>query len=277
MGDSDYLDFEGSTAGSDGRPEVLQDDESGIVQDIGETCPICLEVPERDDVTRLSCRHEVCTSCLQGWLGSVVKAHKVRPEDLSCPTCRAEIDEDVISGTLLLVGHEEQTMYDYLNDQRAREWALHVSADCRAVQCPAPDCGIFQVPISVEEDSCPYCGLRLCTICGSPAHRPLTCAENRDHRAVRGAVGEAFFSRCPQCGEGCEHIGGCNFMTCNCRAHFCHLCGTILTQEEHYSHYQGFPGATGPFGRTCRNMQQARDVPLRAPQLQGAQHNHAEL
>merc|ERR1740129_303350 len=119
---SDYSDFEESSNGSQGSSDTPQVDVIDVLQHC-EICPICLELPERGDVTVLSCQHEVCSSCLQGWLGSVVKAHKVRPEDLSCPTCRANIEEDVISGTLLLVSHNgEQSMYEYLNDQRAREW-----------------------------------------------------------------------------------------------------------------------------------------------------------
>mmetsp|Transcript_74064 Transcript_74064/g.239456 ORF Transcript_74064/g.239456 Transcript_74064/m.239456 type:complete len:494 (+) Transcript_74064:128-1609(+) len=256
--EDEYSDFEeddtmaAATVGKGGRGGGAEEPEE---QDV---CMICLEVPERRELTALGCRHIVCRPCICGWLRSRVQARRTRQEDLSCPTCRAELDEAVIRAAL--EGDEEgRELYSLLQDARAHECALQGSPRSRAMHCPTPDCGIIFVPRDLQEGTCPQCNQRFCARCGHAAHQPLPCEQV--HAAVIRETLGAVFSRCPQCGEGCEHVGGCNFMTCRCRAYFCHLCGVILARAEHFSHYQGFHGAAGPFGSVCRNRQRAGEQP----------------
>lgn len=257
VADDDYSDFEDSDweaqaeqdrARSDAEERACLDAEDGQVS---EPCPICLEVPESMDLARLDCGHRGCRPCFGGWIRSCIRSRRTRPEDLSCPSCRAELSEPTVE--FLLDGESNgKELYAELQDARARECALAGSPRSRAVQCPTPDCGIVLVPRSMEEGTCPQCQRSFCAICGHPSHRPRTC-DGQLAAAAASAFAPGIFSRCPSCGHGCERIEGCNFMTCRCRAHFCHLCNSALTEAEHHSHFNGFHGADGVFGAFCRN------------------------
>ena len=39
---------------------------------------------------------------------------------------------------------------------------------------------------------------------------------------------------CPQCRNGVQRNGGCNHMTCRCRAEFCYVCGQGYVGGQYY-------------------------------------------
>jgi hypothetical protein len=69
---------------------------------------------------------------------------------------------------------------------------------------------------------------------------------------------------CPKCKMYGVLESGCKFMYCRCKENYCALCGKKLTERDHFNHFTGVPGATGPMGNVCVGM-----VPDRAGDVGG--------
>jgi len=215
-------------------------------------CPVCLEEIVQSEAVELGCGHRLCCPCLRAYLESRMQANKVRLEDLVCPVpaCRAELPEKVIHDAFC----DSYDKLVRLQDARARACALEGTTRSRPAQCPTPGCAVILVPAGAGHVTCPHCRNQFCSRCGHEAHLPLTCEAFR--MQLNDIVAYDGISQCPLCREGFEYAGGCKFLRCaRCHIYFCHLCSVQLTKDEHYTHYQGFPGAKGPFGNVCKNKQ----------------------
>lgn len=59
---------------------------------------------------------------------------------------------------------------------------------------------------------------------------------------MKELVKKEGWGKCPKCQRIGEKKEGCNYMYCLCKQHYCYLCGAMLTEAEHFSHFQNVPG-----------------------------------
>ena len=112
--------------------------------------------------------------------------------------------------------------------------------------------------------SCPNCKFEFCPHCTQRSHPQRSCAEFKDWLANDEEQEKLFdefmkgekYQKCPHCKSNCSKIDGCQYITCQSRVckgskAFCYLCGTSLTEAEHFSHF-----FQKPFGDECLNVNQ---------------------
>jgi E3 ubiquitin-protein ligase RNF14 len=92
---------------------------------------------------------------------------------------------------------------------------------------------------------CEDCTLAFCTVCLASWHGDFVSCQPRDTTQLteQDQASLNFIMRntspCPTCSVPCQKSYGCNHMTCfQCKTHFCYLCGSWLSPDNPYEHYQ---------------------------------------
>lgn len=113
--------------------------------------------------------------------------------------------------------------------------------------------------------TCAKCKNQYCASCFGDweDHKELTCEqfklkklEKRDKNeiAFEKLIEKEKWKKCPKCGSIVEKTEFCNYIRCKsniCQKNtcFCYLCGDILTEETHYTHFD----QNNPYLNKCIN------------------------
>jgi len=111
--------------------------------------------------------------------------------------------------------------------------------------CKTPDCiqTYRQQPANQATTiTCPSCFAKTCSSC-SENHGTRTCEEFHDTEEQGRWKSALGYKRCPSCAVWVEKSGGCNHMTCKCRAHICWVCLGVFDVSEIYKHIITHKGA----------------------------------
>mmetsp|Transcript_260 Transcript_260/g.244 ORF Transcript_260/g.244 Transcript_260/m.244 type:complete len:369 (+) Transcript_260:301-1407(+) len=230
-------------------------------------CCTCLDEHSMEKMVTLSCHpvpHRFCQDCFTEYCRIKINEAQVSPESLCCPEigCKTPLTIDEIKAN---VTSKDFSKYEHFTLKRMCE-----SQHWR----PCPRCDWF-ADISQEDTDidiwksvqCGQCAHKFCGKCGEKPHRAqedqdITCekysewlaSNSEGEKKFQELVSSSKWRRCPVCSCIAELSDGCKFIYCVCGKNFCYLCGVILTQSLHYSHYRGAPGCTGPYGEGCVGM-----------------------
>lgn len=95
--------------------------------------------------------------------------------------------------------------------------------------CFQPTCSAF-IGSSTEEPSslaCQECSKHTCGACKREAHVGQKCGHLESDEVVLALGKEKGWQRCPSCSHLVEHVDGCLYMVCACKAAFCYVCGKL--------------------------------------------------
>lgn len=239
------------------------------------SCVLCMSDGfSADEMVTLSCvpaAHRFCKDCFSGYCMSKINDAEVEESQLSCP---ALVDGTVCKTPITcfeIQANVEPEVY------AKYEWFTlrHVCETQKLRSCPK--CNEWYIDLSQilnDRDErwasikCDKCKHRFCGRCGETPHKRqkeqnITCEEfakwkqenDVSEKQFRELMQQQRIFPCPKCGMAGERGSGCKFLYCHCKAMFCALCGVLLNQSKHYSHFQGGPGCTGPFGEVCRGVE----------------------
>lgn len=190
-------------------------------------CRICLETIIIEGGVTLECDHRFCSGCFRDYMANLIAEAKVKA--LFCPEgCKDEIPEATIQAHLPVEAKER------LDEHRLRQ----LDAKNGEVPVTCVKCEMIQLVDPAIADEFLQC---------------LKCREQIQLKIEEQKIDLEGMKQCPNCKEAVIKEGGCNFMRCqwlNCNSSFCYLCLSLLTAEEHYSHYE----RGGPFGNECANF-----------------------
>lgn len=223
-------------------------------------CPLCFDTAAYSQSVELDCLHRFCSACFSNMLELKIREKRVQAEELLCPMprCRCEVTVPQVEGIT-----KGTALWDRFLESRAELWRPVDPDEERYCTCPKSGCGArFLVSASSREVPCPSCHVTLCAACCQLPHPGKSCEEYQRWKqendagelaleALRKAQG---WQRCPKCSATCARAQGCNFMTCHsaqCRGKvkFCYICGDLLNEVQHVTH---FP--FGVFADGCRNV-----------------------
>jgi len=102
-------------------------------------------------------------------------------------------------------------------------------------------------------------------LCKRKGHNGKNCTEaavDEIDQEFQNFVSANGLKRCPVCGNAAEKLSGCNFLyccssVCKQQTFFCNLCGKILYEKWHISHFK----TAGPYGTKCNTFDGIIDEP----------------
>ena len=175
-------------------------------------CTSCFDdIPHRDAVDGLPCRHRYCHSCFaQLVLTSISNEHAFPPK-----CCLIEIPKTVMRKYLPPV-----ELFKF--DQKSLEYTVPL-AD--RYYCVSPECARWiDTRIAKRTNGaleCPHCETQLCTVCRGPQHPGnQDCPQDFSLDATLQEAEQAGWRRCYNCRAIVELNTGCRHITCKCRAEF---------------------------------------------------------
>ena len=238
------------------------------LESIEYSCGICLSTDVKlSDMLTLSCEpkgHMFCGECFGGYCGSKINDAEVGSGELVCPEVGCKTPVSIHE----LKAHVSQEQFEKYERFVLKKFAEENSSNIRTcpkcewfVECPQGPSneGVWK---SVECEGCKH---KFCGRCGMEPHKGQkdgnsTCEEFAKWKIENATVDVAFanylataaLGQCPKCEVLAEGIvGNCKFTYCRCQQKFCFICGVGLDERNHYTHFQGGPGCTGPFGNGC--------------------------
>ncbi|KAK7262361.1 hypothetical protein RJT34_29930 [Clitoria ternatea] len=210
--------------------------ESGTGKNLRETCVICLEDTEVNQIFSVDgCLHRYCISCMKQHV-EVKLLHGMLPK---CPheKCNSELHVD--SCRKFLTHKLIETM-----QQRKMEASIPVS---EKIYCPYPRCSALMSKTEVLEYSknligesaqsgpkkCIKCHGLFCFSCKVPWHSGMTCSTFKrlnpnppaDDAKLKFLATRSLWRQCVKCNHMIELAEGCYHMTCRCGYEFCYNCG----------------------------------------------------
>ncbi|KAK4140960.1 uncharacterized protein C8A04DRAFT_39491 [Dichotomopilus funicola] len=209
-------------------------------------CPACF--CDADDPLRTSCGHTYCSECFSNLCtaeGSTTNIFRITCVAESCNKA-LELPElrDLLSSasfeTLL-----QSSFASYIR-QNPTEFQHCPTTDCKQVYRASSTESLATHTVS-PTFTCPDCLVSICTSC-RVSHTPLSCAEHRSNHAEGAEFSseqkaKLGIKECPRCRAGIEKNGGCNHISCSCRAHLCWKCLEVFkTSEECYAHLNRMHG-----------------------------------
>jgi ariadne-1 len=189
-------------------------------------CNICYEELSADEMSGLSCDHQFCRECWNGYLHNRVQEGSTSIFTY-CPMekCTEMCTEDMFqrfSGAAEFLVYRKYLAESYVDINSRIRW-------CSGKNCEK---AIVAENGGVRDVKC-VCGTEFCFRCSEEAHFPLTCKE-REEWVERcdlesGAANWILENtkKCPQCSTRIEKNSGCNKISCNsagCGHHFCWIC-----------------------------------------------------
>jgi len=233
-------------------------------------CPICTDEFQSFEMVSLSCAHSYCKTCFSGYCATKINEGRVLCTDLICcvlnPETRTYCGEPI--SEFVLQNHLSQELLD-------KYQKFSTKAFCEAARMRrCPKCNDWYVDMMAallldREDqwksiTCEKCNHLFCGRCGQRPHKgqadqDIDCAAFSAWLQQNEGIDQSFFEYmkekkifpCPKCKMAGELMSGCKFLYCRCTANFCALCGIQLKEPQHFSHFQGGTGCTGPFGEGC--------------------------
>jgi hypothetical protein len=239
------------------------------LESIEYSCGICLSTDVKlADMLTLSCEpkgHMFCSECFGGYCGSKINDAEVGSGELVCPEVGCQTPISIHE----LKAHVSAEQFEKYERFVLKKFAEENSSNMRT--CPTCNEWFAEVPQGPQNEGvwktveCEGCKHKFCGRCGMEPHKGQkdgnsTCEEFAKWKQENATVDEAFekymataaLGQCPKCDVLAEGIvGNCKFTYCRCGQRFCFICGVGLEEKNHYTHFQGGPGCTGPFGNGC--------------------------
>lgn len=224
-------------------------------------CQICLSPILIANCLTLSCDHRFCRDCLvEDWKNNISRGY-VSTSHLKCPADKCGTP---ISLFELRYNLPEKFYLDYLrfsnenfqNDPKSKEIMI---------KCPNRKC---QTPYFIFRGAsyfyCSWCKIRYCAECMGDwtKHEGISCEEYKEKNEspeeyeLRKTMENSGAMRCPHCKNYGVKPDGCNFIYCTSAAcqkkkMFCYMCGVVLTEADHFTHF-----FNKPYGNDCVNLKE---------------------
>lgn len=234
-------------------------------------CSVCGCEEVASATFTLECNHRICAECFEGYVTNKISENLCDAEGLSCPAllegkgnavCRSPISIFEIKAAV-----SEEVFNKY---ERFSTRAFCEGEDLR--RCPKCNEWYVDLRDAVAHNNtdvfakvkCGKCEHEFCGKCGEIPHMKekelkVSCEEYAKWRKENEEGDESFLKYvkeeklfpCPKCKRYAELKSGCKFLYCICKSKFCAICGIQLQESQHFTHFKGGPGCTGPFGDGC--------------------------
>jgi hypothetical protein len=200
-------------------------------------CTIC-EVFQ--DLFELDCSHEFCHGCLVSHLRVKIE----EKEELTCPNCNDEINQDKINDLLEndedLLSMYKKSIFKEFGDARGM-LDLVMCPNCNKICKNNDESNRIECANGCDD---------FCQICGqshSPGFDWRYCPNELDiiHEFDSICLSlDGYIKRCPLCKIMIERVSGCNSIKCpNCKLKFCWSClrsaSEIKRMKHHYCYEYG--------------------------------------
>ena len=220
-------------------------------------CQICLTEVEITQSLTLNCDHRFCRECLiQGWTENINHGY-VTPAHLKCPADKCETPVTIFE---LRYNLPEKIYQKYINFSNEN---FQTKPDSKEVliKCPNKKCRIpYFIFRGASYFTCEVCKTKYCADCYGEweNHQGISCEEYQERNQspeeydLIKIMQAAGAMKCPHCHIYGAKPDGCNFAYCGSAAcqkkkYFCYLCGSPLTEADHYSHFNN-----QPYGNSCK-------------------------
>jgi hypothetical protein len=224
------------------------------VRVLTKTCPMCYDDKSPDDFVLMTffCEHSLCKGCYVEHLEYLITHNQVTPDKFVCAEvgCGKEIDPYFAFGHL----SDNQGLIEKFTTFKLRVMeGGEASTECPGI--PGVNCQqIYFYDIATVGIVCQVCSAFFCPKCKDRPHSGRTCDEFREWKAANDVNEQEYEAlmkregcmRCPVCKNMGFKYQGCQFIYCACKANYCYLCGTQLTEADHYTHFKN-----KPFGNEC--------------------------
>lgn len=232
-------------------------------------CSIHLGNCKISETLTLNCNHRFCSDCLiADWTNNINNGF-VDSSRLKCPHdgCNVPISYSELKGNLpanIFKKYEEFSFNNFsIKESDKKE---------KIVICPDPKCQIKSfIWAEASFFTCWKCKEKFCAECSGnwKNHEGLTCEEFKTNKengitkedlAMNKIIENEKWMKCPKCKIIVEKIEFCNFIRCRSnvcqkKTCFCYLCGDILTEETHYTHFKD----NNPYNDRCINFERLED------------------
>ena len=204
-------------------------------------CGCCFTDYPIDESVACGQGHLFCQDCLKNYIQAIVFGGG--KSTLAClgPNCDATV-------STIDLGFIEPKLLERLLERQQRDMLAMAFGDSKednVHQCPSCNFTCL-VEANVQVFKCFQCAKESCQYCGVDweKHKDYgnVCSdvEGEDESKVRlkteEAMTTALVRKCPKCSALILKQDGCNFMTCQCGAHFCYACRQSLDNSQHLNH-----------------------------------------
>lgn len=223
---------------------------------LGETneCQCCFEKFSPKEIITCSganskYKHMVCSSCLTGYMETVLDQKKSVGCMMSSEGCHGRYSDCDVMTSL-----SEDKYAKYAECTEVEEAVTLSKILDNYYLCPfCSKYGLIidnieQLPKENLAINCPKCTKAWCVKCRNLSHTPDPCGKlkttNTDtiKRAIENVIDESAIHKCPKCFTKFTKEDGCNLMTCtSCHSYSCYVCGILIVPkgDVKYWHFKG--------------------------------------
>ncbi|CAM9181293.1 unnamed protein product, partial [Ectocarpus fasciculatus] len=208
------------------------------------------------EMITLSCLHRMCVSCFVGFCTSKISEAQVRPNELCCPSLLDDGSHRQCGVAISI--HELKAYLPGDVFEKYDRFSTRAFCETEKLRC-CPKCNEWYIDMSdVLEIETLWCKIRcgnchhaFCGKCGQLPHKnqpdqDVSCeakaawleSNSKGDESLSSYMKDNKLFPCPKCHQAAEWSTGCKFLYCVCKANFCALCGKVLTESQHYSHFQ---------------------------------------
>ncbi|KAM3142537.1 hypothetical protein pb186bvf_005439 [Paramecium bursaria] len=219
-------------------------------------CGICWdEKPENQFFNVPICKHQFCLECMKEQFESEINTKMIKLDSFRCQNCLQKWDP-LLMRLFITEGHFLQ----YASIAIKTNQVYGLEGYEMMTNCYNKDCeNKYIIWKGAEYQECPECYKKYCRLCNTVYHQDMTCEmagkflNDKEEKDFFIQAKQMGLARCPKCKAYAEKISGCNFMTCQSklcegRVSYCNLCDILLTEADHFSHFE----KNDPFNSPCR-------------------------
>jgi hypothetical protein len=202
-------------------------------------CTLCLEELDFEFFQSLTCGHEFCRECLNGYLTLKIseKAIPIPCPYNGCPSNVSESDLHLLIEPKLMEKYETFMLSNFI-ETNGNDFSC-----CPTANCPY----LFYYEQGDFDFKCPKCHKRYCLNCKVEYHVNSTCKMYQQWCLKNGQADDLFtnfvrgnkLKQCFKCKKFVQKVSGCNHITCTCGAQFCYLCGKKFPCGKNCVAYNG--------------------------------------
>ncbi|XP_021730138.1 probable E3 ubiquitin-protein ligase ARI8 [Chenopodium quinoa] len=194
-------------------------------------CRLCRAEFPRDLVFSVSCGHQICRSCWEGYIRDTTiddpRCFKLRCPELSCDAAVGLPLIEFLSPEDVKIKFEKHALDSYLAGIREAKW------------CPSPDCDSAVFSSYAEEGMATCrCLHSFCWKCSREAHAPVDCDTATEWMSEGSRQSEIWVLEntvaCPKCNSSYEKTYYSTYVFCAvCKHGFCGFCGGEWSDGKH--------------------------------------------